>query len=192
MLLGGGRSSLERRSMKQIYITYKGKTQTVSQWEKETGIRAKIIYGRRSRGWTPEEIFETPVLKRRAQTYYWKGVNYTLSELAEIRGVGDTTMRQRLERMSIDKAMETPNSRPREKPKDEEPKKVIKTTKKRDYTQCRTCKYRGKDLLCGYSTVTGRCRSLISPPSPNCTVYIKGKPVVQKATLERMRKGVIM
>ena len=185
---------IERRSMKQVYITYKGVTKSVKQWEKETGIPAKIIYARRSRGWTPEEIFETPIQRRRQRRYEWKGKKYTIPELARIRGVGATTMRQRIFKTSVDDAMQKPNSRP-QKPKktpQEKPKKVVKVIKNPDTTQCVTCIYREKGLTCGYSTVTGRCRLRISPPSPNCTVYKKGKPIVQKAVLERMRKGAII
>lgn len=44
-------------------ITYAGKTMTISQWAKESGLPRKFIRGRFQRGWTAEQIFETAKLK---------------------------------------------------------------------------------------------------------------------------------
>ena len=43
-------------------ITYNGKTQTVSQWAEETGIKYKTLIGRLNKpNWTLEEIFKAPL-----------------------------------------------------------------------------------------------------------------------------------
>ena len=181
--------------MKTKYITYKGKTLTAKEWETKVGMPSKLICDRLLSGWSVERALTEPVKQTCQKLYRWEGKKRTVRELATIRGVGESTMRQRLRKMSLKEAMAMPNSRPqrRERIKEQEkPKKVVKQEEKRDYTQCKTCIYREKDMTCGYSTVTGRCRLGISPPSPNCTVYKKGKPIVQKAVLERMRKGAII
>nr|DAR53017.1 MAG TPA: PVL ORF-50-like family [Bacteriophage sp.] len=38
-----------------------GKTKTVAEWSKETGIDVKILYARLSRKWTVERALTTPV-----------------------------------------------------------------------------------------------------------------------------------
>ena len=44
-------------------LTYKGRTMTISQWAKETGLKREFIKGRVEHGWTAEQIFETGKLK---------------------------------------------------------------------------------------------------------------------------------
>ena len=58
-----------------------------------------------------------------------------------------------------------------------------------DKEQCRTGQYRDSDLDCGYSRVTGHSRIFVSPPSPNCTVYVPGKSLVRSANMKRLGIG---
>lgn len=44
-------------------VTYKGRTQTLSQWAKELGVRRQSLYGRIKGGWSVERAFETPLNK---------------------------------------------------------------------------------------------------------------------------------
>lgn len=44
-------------------VTYKGRTQTLSQWAKELGVRRQSLYGRIKDGWSIERAFETPLNK---------------------------------------------------------------------------------------------------------------------------------
>ena len=53
--------SNNRRS--SVYITYEGETLTVAQWAERTGMRHGCILDRFKKGWTPEQIFTTPVSK---------------------------------------------------------------------------------------------------------------------------------
>jgi hypothetical protein len=48
-----------RRNNHKIF--YKGKMQTLAQWEKEYGLREKLLYERLSYGWSTEEALTTPV-----------------------------------------------------------------------------------------------------------------------------------
>lgn len=43
------------------YVTYMGKTKTVAEWSKETGIDVKILYARLRRKWTVERALTTPI-----------------------------------------------------------------------------------------------------------------------------------
>lgn len=45
---------------RNVHITYKGITKTVSEWSKETGINAHTLAGRKRSGWTDEECIEIP------------------------------------------------------------------------------------------------------------------------------------
>lgn len=54
-------------------ITYKGKTQTISQWSKETGIPHHIIAGRVSAGWTAEDIFTKEARKYHSRNLHREG-----------------------------------------------------------------------------------------------------------------------
>lgn len=41
-----------------VYLTYKGKTQTITQWSKETGIKAATLNYRHRNGWSDKECIE--------------------------------------------------------------------------------------------------------------------------------------
>ena len=46
---------------KKKYLTYKGKTKTISEWAKYLEISPGILYSRIRRGWTTERTLETPI-----------------------------------------------------------------------------------------------------------------------------------
>ena len=48
------------------FITFNGKTQTVSQWAEETGLVASTIYARLNKGWPPEKILAPPIAQTRS------------------------------------------------------------------------------------------------------------------------------
>ena len=50
-----------KEQRKPVLITYNGKTQTLTQWSKETGIYINTLRSRYSSGWDVESIFKTPV-----------------------------------------------------------------------------------------------------------------------------------
>lgn len=159
-------------------------------------MRSETVYSRIfDHGWSVEAALTVPVKKIECKRYMWKGKEYTPNELAKIHGgVASSTMRQRLEKMSVDEAMAMPNIRPsarkayaekKKKEKLKPPPKPKPVRKMIDRTQCRTCKYRDAYCDCCYSLVEQHCRMFISPPSPHCTVYKRGKSVVRIAALKR-------
>lgn len=48
-----------------VYLTYKGKTQTVPQWSRELGLKPYLIHQRIKLGWTTKQILETRVGEKR-------------------------------------------------------------------------------------------------------------------------------
>lgn len=178
--------------MRKLIITYNGRSQTAKEWEKETGIPERVIVDRYRDNWDTKRILTQPVQSRMNRRYEWEGVMRTIPELAKIHGgVTASTMRQRLEKYTVAEAMAMPNTRPHRKTRITEEKQKIMfqpIQQKVDTTQCRTCQYRSKDLTCSYADITGHCRKFISPPSPNCIVYIKGKSLAKTAALKRRGK----
>lgn len=49
-----------------VLITYKGKTQTVTEWSEETGLSRRIIDYRLNAGWEVPRIFEQPGKRKRS------------------------------------------------------------------------------------------------------------------------------
>lgn len=44
-----------------VYLTYRGETRSLIEWEKITGLKWRILYDRYYRGWDVNRIFEQPV-----------------------------------------------------------------------------------------------------------------------------------
>lgn len=55
------RAVLRKRRNKAHLLTINGKTMTVNEWAKETGIGRKTLHERIRVGWTDEEVLTTPV-----------------------------------------------------------------------------------------------------------------------------------
>ena len=170
------------------------------------GIPEKLILSRHERGWSDEAVLTYPVKKQQGKRWEWQGEMYTAAQLAKIHGdISATSMRERLEKMSVKEALETPRNKkgkkrkPKEEKKNEEEKVIpeVRIRKKVDLKQCRTCQYRGNlgnsigsGVFCAYSLITERCRMLISEPSPRCTVYVKGKSLLRSTTMKKMGRGM--
>ena len=177
--------------MKPTLITYKGKTQSLTAWSKEGGMSSGALNSRLKRGWSFERAISEPA-KDQSRLYEYRGKMYTVEELALLHGgISKSAMRMRLMTHTPEEAMAMPNMHPTRKARisEEQQKKIFKPKpKEADKTQCKKCKYADKDYDCCYALVTSRCRKFISPPSPHCTVFVKGKSVVRQAALKRMGK----
>lgn len=48
---------------RNVFITYKEKTMTVSEWAEITGIKKETLADRKRRGWSDSDCIEIPVVK---------------------------------------------------------------------------------------------------------------------------------
>ena len=71
--------------MKPTYITYKGKTQSITAWANEYKISSGALCGRIKSGWDIEQALTTP-LKETVKRHEYKGKWYTVEELALMHG----------------------------------------------------------------------------------------------------------
>jgi hypothetical protein len=67
-----------------VRIEYNGKTQTIAEWSRETGLSFALIHWRYRQGKTGDELFE-PIKKPKSLKY--NGEEKTVSEIAKIYGV---------------------------------------------------------------------------------------------------------
>lgn len=51
----------QRNKRSNVLLTYRGKTQTMAAWAEQSGIPYSAMQSRRARGWSAEEIIETPI-----------------------------------------------------------------------------------------------------------------------------------
>lgn len=185
--------------MKVTLITYKGKTQSITAWARESEITSGGLNSRLQRGWDFEKALLAPPLSH-AQKWEYKGEMYTAKELAIMHGsVSTATMLSRLRTMTVEEALALPNQRPHRKERitEEQQKQMFKPKpKKPDNKLCRTCIYHGTlsgcgdlgagNVYCDYIEIEGHRRPC--PPPPNCTAYKQGKSLVRKVALSRMGK----
>jgi RNA polymerase sigma factor (sigma-70 family) len=62
--LRGGRLAATGRGRKPRLLTARGRTQSLTEWAREVGLRPGVIWGRMNHGWTAEEAISTPVAPR--------------------------------------------------------------------------------------------------------------------------------
>lgn len=100
------------RTKKSRYLTYNGRTQTISEWAKEYGINSSTLWHRAvGLGWPIEKALTKKVYK--AKKYKYKGRYYTVKQLIQfmrIKGetVSESSFRSRIQRgWDIDRVMTT-------------------------------------------------------------------------------------
>lgn len=67
-----------------VKIEHNGKTQTISEWSKETGLSFAVIHWRYKQGKTGDDLFK-PLFK--SKTLNYKGEEKTVKEVSELYGV---------------------------------------------------------------------------------------------------------
>ena len=84
-------------------IMYNGETHTIAEWSRISGMNYDLIKSRIYRGWSADEVFETPLgeyplSKKLAQKgcIEFEGEKHTLREWAEITGLRHATIYKRL------------------------------------------------------------------------------------------------
>lgn len=91
------------------FLTYNGKTQTLTQWEKETGIRRQTIDDRIKSGWSVKDALNTPVEKHLSRLLTYNGKTQTLAQWSRETGIKRTTISRRIDTYawSVEKALTT-------------------------------------------------------------------------------------
>ena len=92
------------------YYTYDGKTLTLNEWSKRTGLDTAVIRMRLHNGWSFQRAISTENLMRQ---YELDGVKYTLSELAAMtNGLTKSIIGYRIRNgMSVKEAISYPRSK---------------------------------------------------------------------------------
>ena len=86
------------------FITYKGKTQTVAQWSRETGVAYDNIIARLRLGWDVDSIFTKPADNKKY--YDYNGEKLTIKDMARITGFSEVVIKTRLsKKWDIEKIM---------------------------------------------------------------------------------------
>lgn len=95
------------RKKQRLYL-YKGKKYTTGQLAEISGLSSQLIFNRiHSLGYSVEEAVETPKRERKRpeQLYLYQGKKYTRKQLAELAGIKPMTMYWRLQRYSVEDAV---------------------------------------------------------------------------------------
>lgn len=89
------------------FLTYNGKTQTISQWAKELNIHENTLRDRIQKGWSEKEIFSKPVQSTHYITF--RGETKSLRQWSISTGINYSTLQSRLYEFhwDIEKALTT-------------------------------------------------------------------------------------
>lgn len=94
------------------YLTHNGKTQTMSQWARDLGMKLETLTGRiNHRGWSVEKALSTPVGSVDRKRYItYAGKTQTINQWAVELGLNPGTLKTRLFKpgWSVEKALTTP------------------------------------------------------------------------------------
>ena len=95
-----------------IRLTHEGKTKTIHQWAKETGLPCEVIRSRVTRRWSAEKILTTPKAVPMKLTH--NGKSLTIKEWSSETGVSTDIIECRMSRgMPLEKVFENANLRKR-------------------------------------------------------------------------------
>lgn len=94
-------------------LTYNGKTQTMAQWARETGLKRETIKDRLKSGWSVEDALTTEKISLNecnAHLITFNGKTQSISQWAKETGIIRETLSNRINKMgwSIEKALTTP------------------------------------------------------------------------------------
>lgn len=93
------------------WLTYDGRTMTISQWAEATGLSQSAIFCRIQKGWSVEKTLTVRDGKHeQADKYTANGETHSLREWAEILGIEKRTLKARLNKgnMSFDQVFSRP------------------------------------------------------------------------------------
>ena len=92
-----------------IWLTHQGRTQTLTAWSRELGVKQVTLKARLAKGWPIEKVMAKRVRSWR-KLYAYQGVSRTVQEWAEALGMPYRTLLARLEMYGwpVEKALTTP------------------------------------------------------------------------------------
>jgi Mor family transcriptional regulator len=95
----------EKNQMKEsLFITYRGRTQSLQEWAKEYQISYNALYGRYKKGWDFKKALNAPVQKRDMRT--------PIPHLAKKYKISERLIRARVSRgWTLESASTTPKKR---------------------------------------------------------------------------------
>lgn len=93
-----------------VMLEFQGETLCASAWGKKIGIHPRIILDRISSGWSIERVLTTPVGHSRKNSVWLtlNGKSQPLPHWARELGVDPSVLRERLKRMSVERALTMP------------------------------------------------------------------------------------
>jgi hypothetical protein len=84
----------------EIYIKHQGKTRTIPEWSKITGLKKHTIHDRYSKGWSSKEILKKIPARNKSQPSQiqitHEGQTYSIPEWAKTTGIKEGTIRARV------------------------------------------------------------------------------------------------
>ena len=92
---------------KDVIITYNGVSMTVNQWAHQLLINPIVFYKRIAKGWTGEEILETPLDFEDKMVSSSVGEYHTIKEWSDLSGIDTLTLYNRIikQNIQIDQAL---------------------------------------------------------------------------------------
>lgn len=94
---------------KNLYITYKGRTQTLAQWVRELDLDYEVTYHRLDEGWTIEDAFEKPQRFDGITELTYNNKTQSIMEWAKETGMTYNTIRHRHNKgLPVNEILETP------------------------------------------------------------------------------------
>lgn len=79
-----------------VFIEYKGKSQTIPQWAKELGIDQGLIRNRYRRGVQPPKIFQKELVPANSHLITYEGKTQNIAEWAKELGIKPKTLAERI------------------------------------------------------------------------------------------------
>lgn len=94
-----------RNTRRSRFITFKGKTLTMSEWERLYGLRQGILCGRLQNGWTLERALTQRVVSRSDGPITCQGITLTVAGWSERLGMTPESIRWRLKNWPTEQAL---------------------------------------------------------------------------------------
>jgi len=88
-----------RNTRQNVFLTFSGKTQCMSDWARELGVPVPTLHNRLSRGWSPERALSTPLgtFSQQHRFLEFNGERMRIGQWEERLGLSNGALRLRLD-----------------------------------------------------------------------------------------------